>query len=408
MRNISTLLLVAISFFSFSQDKLLTIQDAITGYHLYPKGLSDAQWLPGGKWFSQFAVRDGKRSIEVQEIAVTKGRNISVLLDDINASLPEDAKLKRLPRANWISVREFQFISNNKGYAYNIEEKTSRGLPFVNTVGVNRPQYFADGSGMYGETVEGFAYCRNNNEVHMYSDTDGIVIGKTVHRSEFGITNGLFPSPSNMLMAYYDMDERMVTQYPLYQLADTPATAKMLRYPTAGAKSHHVVVKVKNMETDAAPIVIKTEGDSEQYLTNVSWSPDNKYILIAVINREQNHMWLNMYAAETGVFIKTLFEEKNDRYVEPEHPAVFLKNDPTKFIWWSERDGYNHLYLYDLEGNLIKQLTKGNWVVTAYHGMSTDESRLFITATKETPLERHLYSVDINSGKMKIQILCPC
>ncbi|MDG2455655.1 MAG: DPP IV N-terminal domain-containing protein [Bacteroidia bacterium] len=401
MRNISTLLLVTISFFSFSQDKLLTIQDAITGYHLYPKGLSDAQWLPGGKWFSQFAVRDGKRSIEVQEIAVTKGRNISVLLDDINASLPEDAKLKRLPRANWISVREFQFISNNKGYAYNIEEKTSRGLPFVNTVGVNRPQYFADGSGMYGETVEGFAYCRNKNEVHMHSDTDGIVIGKTVHRSEFGITNGLFPSPSNMLMAYYDMDERMVTQYPLYQLADTPATAKMLRYPTAGAKSHHVVVKVKNMETDAAPVVIKTEGDSEQYLTNVSWSPDNKYILIAVINREQNHMWLNMYAAETGVFIRTLFEERNDRYVEPEHPAVFLKNDPTKFIWWSERDGYNHLYLYDLEGNLIKQLTKGNWVVTAYHGMSTDESRLFITATKETPLERHLYSVDINNGKMK-------
>jgi dipeptidyl-peptidase-4 len=401
MRNISVLLLVAISFLSFSQDKLLTIQDAITGYHLYPRGLSDAQWLPGGKWFSQIAVLDGKRSIEVQEITVTKGRNISVSLEDINAALPEDAKLKRLPRANWISVREFQFISNNEGYAYNIEEKNTRRLKFENTVGVNNPQYFADGSGMYGETAAGFGYCRNHKEIEMYSDTDGIVLGKTVHRSEFGITNGLFPSPSNKLMAYYDMDERMVTQYPLYQLADTPATAKMLRYPTAGAKSHHVLVKVKKMETDADPIVLKTTGDKEQYLTNVSWSADSRYILIAIVNRAQNHMWLNQYDAATGDFVKILFEEMNDRYVEPEHPAVFLKNDPNKFIWWSERDGYNHLYLYDLKGNLIKQLTKGNWVVTEYHGMSSDESTLFITSTKETPLERHLYSVDILSGKMK-------
>ena len=165
MRNISVLLLVAISFLGFSQDKLLTIQDAITGYHLYPRGLSDAQWLPGGKWFSQTAVLDGKQTIEVQEIAVTKGRNISVLLEDINATLSEDAKLKRLPRANWISAREFQFMSNRRGYAYNIEEKNTRRLKFENTVGVNSPQYFADGSGMYGETLGGFGYCRNNKEI---------------------------------------------------------------------------------------------------------------------------------------------------------------------------------------------------------------------------------------------------
>jgi dipeptidyl-peptidase-4 len=112
-------------------------------------------------------------------------------------------------------------------------------------------------------------------------------------------------------------------------------------------------------------------------------------------------MWLNMYSTETGEFEKTLFEETNERYVEPEHPAQFLKSNPEQFVWWSERDGYNHLYLYDLSGKMIKQLTKGKWIVTSFHGFSTDGSKLFITSTEESPLERHLYCIDVKSGKSK-------
>ncbi|MFT6111290.1 MAG: dipeptidyl-peptidase-4 [Bacteroidia bacterium] len=401
MRKISVLLLVAFSVLGFSQDKLLTIQDAITGYHLYPKGLDDVQWLPGGNWFSQVRTTPEGRLIEVQQIVLTKGRTISISLDDINNTLSEDSKLKRLPRANWINDDEFQFMSGDKGFAYNKEEKTTRLLAYSNDVGISAVQYFTDGSGIYGEIKKGFGYSRDNKNNEIASDTDGIVIGKAVHRSEFGITNGLFPSPSNTQMAYYEMDERMVTEYPLYVLSDTPATAKMLRYPTAGAKSHNVLVKVKNMTNSDAPVTVNTTGDKEQYLTNVSWSADEKYILIAIVNRAQNHMWLNKYDAKTGDFVKTLFEETNDKYVEPEHPAVFLKNDSNKFIWWSERDGYNHLYLYDIEGNLIKQLTKGDWIVTEYHGMNADGTMLYITTTKDSPLERHLYCVDMKSGKMK-------
>ena len=401
MRKISVFLFVAFSVFGFAQDKLLTIQDAITGYHLYPKGLYDLQWLPGGEWFSQVRLTPEGNLIEVQQIALTKGRNITITLDDINKTLPEDSKLGRLPRANWINDNEFQFMSGDKGYAYNKEEGTTRLLAYENEVNISSVQYFNDGLGIYGETEKGFGYSRENKSNEISSSTEGIVIGKTVHRSEFGITNGLFPSPSNTKMAYYEMDERMVTEYPLYVLADTPATSTMIRYPTAGAKSHHVQVRVKNMTNSDAPITINTTGDKEQYLTNVSWSADEKYILIAVVNRGQNHMWLNKYDANTGEFIKTLFEETNNKYVEPEHSAIFLKNDANKFIWWSERDGYNHLYLYDIEGNLIKQLTKGEWIVTDYHGMNADETMLYITATKDSPLERHLYCVNIKNGKIK-------
>jgi dipeptidyl-peptidase 4 len=400
MRRILIGLLVASSLLGFSQDKLLTIQDAIRGFQLYPKGLYDVQWLPGGHWFSQLAITETGQTIEVQEISVTKGRNISVSLSDINASLSEDAQLKRLPRANWISDKEFQFMANSQGYAYHIEKKSSRALAYQNKFNVNDPQLFSDGTGYVAETEKGLAFDYNGNSAEIKSDIDGIVIGKTVHRSEFGISGGLFPSPTHALLAYYEMDERMVTQYPLFKLSDTPATTNMIRYPTAGAKSHHVVVKIKDLRNGSDPITLQTAGDPEQYLTNVSWSSDEKYVLVAVVNRAQNNMWLNKYDAKSGAFIKTLFEETNERYVEPEHAAIFLPNDPSKFIWWSERDGYNHLYLYDLEGKLIQQLTKGEWIVTEYIGMSSDAKKLYIVCTKDTPLERHLYAVNLKNGKM--------
>lgn len=400
MKNTFSLLLIFCTLTSWSQDKMLTIDDAILGYHLYPKGLYDLQWLPGGKSFSQLRIHEGESFIEVQEIQIPKGRIIKITLEDVNESLPDSLKLKRLPRAQWVSKSEFQFVTGKRVFIYNIDLKTSSVLPFEISNDTYNPMLFLDGSGYMAHVENGLAYGVKEINHSIISNIDGMVIGESVHRSEFGITDGLFPSPKYRKLAYYEMDERMVSEYPLYELSDTPATANMLRYPTAGAKSHHVLVKVKNMYDDSDPITIKTIGDKEQYLTNISWTPDEKYLLIAIVNRAQNHMWLNKYDATSGDLIKTLFEEKNDRYVEPEHPARFLTHDPSKFLWWSERDGYNHLYLYSDDGKLIKQVTKGDWIVTDYHGESENGKYLFITATKDSPIERHLYKVSLKNCKI--------
>jgi dipeptidyl-peptidase 4 len=400
MKNTFSLLLIFSTLISWSQDKMLTIDDAILGYHLYPKGLYDLKWLPGGESFSQLRNHEGESFIEVQEIRIPKGRIIKITLEDLNRSLPDSLKLKRLPSAQWVSKSEFQFVTGKRVFIYNIDLKTSIVLPFEIYSGISNPLLFPDASGYMAHVENGLAYGVKEINHAITSNIDGIVIGESVHRSEFGITDGLFPSPKYRKLAYYEMDERMVTEYPLYELSDTPATANMLRYPTSGAKSHHVVVKVKNMYDDSDPITIKTTGDKEQYLTNISWTPDEKYLLIAIVNRAQNHMWLNKYDATSGDFIKTLFEEENDRYVEPEHPAEFLDDDPSKFLWWSERDGYNHLYLYSDDGKLIKQVTEGDWIVIDYHGVSEDGKYLFITATKDSPIERHLYKVSLKNCKI--------
>jgi dipeptidyl-peptidase 4 len=233
--------------------------------------------------------------------------------------------------------------------------------------------------------------------------TDGskdIVYASSVHRDEFGITKGLFWSQSGKKLAFYRMDQSMVTDYPIIDWTQHPAKNENSKYPMAGGKSHQVTVGVYNTETKAT-IYLKTGEPAEQYLTNIAWSPDEKSIYIAVLNREQNYLKFNQYDAATGSFVKTLFEEKDDKYVEPLVPMLFLKNNPKQFIWQSNRDGWNHLYLYDISGKLVKQLTQGEWEVLDVKGFDPEGTAIFYSATRNSPISRDLYVTNIETGKTK-------
>ena len=233
--------------------------------------------------------------------------------------------------------------------------------------------------------------------------TDGssdIVYASSVHREEFGISKGIFWSNNGKVLAFYRMDQSMVADYPIINWSTRPAKNVNIKYPMAGEKSHQVTVGVYNAETKTT-VYLKTGEPKEQYLTNIAWSPDDKYVHIAVLNREQNHMKLNQYDAVTGDLVKTLFEEKDDKYVEPLVPMLFVKNKPAQFIWQSNRDGWNHLYLYQANGKLIKQLTKGNWEVVDVKGFDAKGENLFYVSTAESPITRNLFALNLKSGKSK-------
>jgi dipeptidyl-peptidase-4 len=195
------------------------------------------------------------------------------------------------------------------------------------------------------------------------------------------------------------MDQTAVTEYPVVNWSDTPATVKMVKYPFAGNTSHQVTLGLYHINTGKT-IYLKTGEPKEQYLTNVTWSPDEKYIYINLVNRAQNHTWLNKYNASTGEFIKTLFEEKNEKYVEPQHPLYFVDDYANEFIYWSQRDGYTHLYLYNSEGKLMKQLTKGAWIVNEILGYNKKSNEIVFTSSKESPLQKNIYTVNIETGKI--------
>ena len=241
---------------------------------------------------------------------------------------------------------------------------------------------------------------------HLVERGDGynVVLGESVHRNEFGINGGLFWSPKPSRLAFYRMDQSMVVDYPLVNTKAREAEPKPIKYPMAGMQSHWVTVGVWDAASEKL-VYLNTARDTtvherEMYLTNIAWSPDEKYVFIAKVNREQNHMWLEQYDAATGDFMKVLFEETNPRYVEPCEPMIFTpKGD--QFLWYSMRDGYKHLYLYNLDGSLVKQITRGEYEVEGFIQFDKKGENIFIYANKNNLDGRDAYRVNLKNGTME-------
>ncbi|WP_460891991.1 S9 family peptidase [Rufibacter soli] len=380
-----------------AQQKLLTMEDAFINPTLSPANLRQLTWVPGTNDYSYVADKADqllRGSVKDNPKTVLTAPDLSAALEKAGAS-----KVSTVNGLQWLNTNEL--FLNQRGTLYRYNLKTKAGQLFYKLDPAAENTDFAPN----GQRA---AYTKGNNlfvsqpgseNKQITQETNaGIVNGQAAHRSEFGITKGTFWSPSSQNLAFYRMDQTMVTDYPLVQINETPAKLDNIKYPMAGGKSHHVTVGVYNVASGKT-VFLKTGEPAEQYLTNLTWSPDEKSIYLAVVNRAQNQMWLNQYDASTGAFIKTLFEEKNDKWIEPERGMYFVPGKPSQFIWISERDGYDHLYLYNTSGQLIKQLTKGDWIVKTLVGFDKGGKEAYYTSTAESPLERHLYAVELSSGR---------
>ena len=234
--------------------------------------------------------------------------------------------------------------------------------------------------------------------------TDGtptLVYGQSVHQNEFGINGGLFWSPDGSRLAFYRMDQSMVSAYPLVHTNTRKATEEKLYYPMAGMPSHHVTLGIYDVASGKTTY-IKTGEPKEKYLTNISWAPDSKTVYIAEVNREQNHMDLKAYDPATGDYIKTLFSEHNDKYIEPQWPMRFIPGRDKEFVWQTRRDGYTHLYRYNVDGKLLGQITRGAWEITDFLGFADGGKTIVYSSTQLSPIDRVIASVSIDGRKTRI------
>ena len=234
--------------------------------------------------------------------------------------------------------------------------------------------------------------------------TDGsptLVYGQSVHQNEFGISGGLFWSPDGSRLAFYRMDQSMVSAYPLVHINVRKATEEKLYYPMAGMPSHHVTLGIYDVASGKTTY-LKTGEPKEKYLTNISWAPDSKTIYIAEVNREQNHMDLKAYDPATGDYIKMLFSEHNDKYIEPQWPMRFIPGRDREFVWQTRRDGYTHLYRYNVDGKLLGQITRGAWEVTDFLGFADGGKTLVYTSTQLSPIDRVVASVSLDGRKTRL------
>ena len=241
--------------------------------------------------------------------------------------------------------------------------------------------------------------------------TDGsrnIVYGQSVHRDEFGISGGIYWNPQHTLLAFYRMDQSMVSDYPLVDIPELdwkPATGESRtakfapeKYPMAGETSHKVTVGVYDVKTGNT-LYLKAGDPTDRYFTNITWDAEGNTIYMFELNRDQNDCRLVSYNAATGEKIAELYRETDAKYVEPQHPIMFLPWDSSKFILQSQKDGYNHIYLFSKDGKELKQITKGKWVVMDILGFNKKKKSIIIASNELSPIQRNLFSVDVNTGK---------
>jgi dipeptidyl-peptidase-4 len=402
------LLLFLLSSSTAYAQRNFTIDETVFGPSKFaPKTIFGVQWTKNTDTFThldatyqQLISRTAKNNWS--EKVITNSEELKSALEKVITS--DNFTLRTFPYTyEWFDGDNIKFElageKNRYNIHYNLKNKSAR---IVKTL----PKDLIE-----AQEAQNTAYLVDNNieilttegqKIQVTKDTiDGIVNGSSnTHRQEFGIYKGMWWSPDGKQLLYYRKDETMVTKYPLPQWDTRVATNKDIRYPMAGMKSEEVTLVVFNTETKSYT-TLKTGEPKEQYLTSVTWDPSHEFVYVGVLNRGQDHLKLNQYNAITGDFVKTLFEEQSSSWIEPQHDLIFLPNNNNQFLYQTDKDGYNQLYLYNTNGKLIKHLGYKDVIVEDFKGFNANFSKLYYVGASNKGLERHLYEVEIKVGKTK-------
>jgi dipeptidyl-peptidase-4 len=397
-KRILLLLSIFITVFATAQNKKITLEESVLQQNRLFRAdkLAGFQWIPNTNKYVYYT--DSASKMMCASATDNKATEL-VNLMAINSAL--NTKLKSFAGTTWVDANTILVVENGKYFTYSLNSKSGKSvqetpssaenITFDNS---NQNVAFTEKNNLYflGKTKEKIAVTNNANE--------GIVSGQSIARNEFGINNGIFWSPKSNFIAFYQKDQIDVADYPLLDISETPGKLENIKYPMIGQKSEKPRVGIYNLENNTTAY-ISPKGNQDDYLTNVSWTPDEKYILIAELNRGQNDMNLNLYDAKTGNFVRTLLNEKSSKWVEPEHDAYFPNSKLNNFVWISEKDGFNNLYYYSIEGKLIKQLTSNKFPLREIISSNAAGNEIYFKATGENGSNMLAYKVDLK-GKQTL------
>lgn len=407
MKKLLVLLLLG-STYAYGQ-RNFTIDETVFGPSKFaPKNLFGQKWIKGTDAFSHLdstyqtlVGRSNKDNWQSKSLA-----SVNDLQSALSKAFPnEKFNLRSFPAQYvWVDANTLTFnISGEKNtyrISYDIQNKSVKLNATVPNNATNTEYSISNRQTAYlnGNNIE--IISATGEKIEVTKDTiDGIVNGSdNTHRQEFGINKGMWWSPDDQKLLYYRKDETMVSKYPLPQWDTRVATIKDIRYPMAGMKSEEVTLNIFNTQTSQYT-TLQTGAPKEQYLTIATWDPSNDYVYVGVLNRGQDHLKLNKYDAKTGQLVKTLFEERSDSWVEPQKPLIFIPNNTQQFLYQTDKDGYNQLYLYDTQGSLIRKLGKGNVIVIDFQGFDSKGTKAYYIGATNNGLERHLFEVELKNGK---------
>lgn len=391
MKKYAILTILLLVFYTINaQKKELSLKEAVMQQwrSLRPDFVNNFQWIPGTDGYSYLS----KNWQTLYLSSVDSEKDLEALtIQQFNESMK--TQFYGFMDLKWLNKDEF-ILSDNKVYIkYSVATKTGETLKKLPDSAENITAHHL--TNQFAYTIENNLYV--NGKAITKNKNKNIVSGQSIARNEFGISNGIFWSEKGTILAFYQKNEANVHDYPLLNIDETPGKLVSIKYPMAGQASEQPKIGIYHVKKNKT-IFIDPKGAIDDYFTNLTITPDEKYIIVAEVNRDQNHMWLNVYDVKTGKFIKTILEEKNDKWVEPEHPAFFtgIGND---FLWLSEKDGFMNIYLVDFDGSeSINQLTKHTFVVKELLTLSPDKKFIYYSATGENPINTLVYRSDFSGN----------
>lgn len=372
-----------------TERRLLSIEDVVLNRDLTPKSYP-VRWVGASDSYATVE----QNALVAYDARTAKKRTL-ITIEELNTLLTTN--FKTMPAYAFEEDGSLVVTAHNQRTVIDLKTKQITSRSQIPTGGENLTRQSGKG-GLYAYTKKNNLYLFDGQKeiaVTSYDDPN-IVCGQTVSRNEFGISGGIFFSPDATKIAFYRKDESRVTDFPLLDIQTRTGELKSIKYPMNGMASEHVSLGVYDIATGKTIYLNVTDFDEERYLTNITWSPDSQRIYIQVLDRAQHNVHLNSYSASTGQMLKQILTEHNDRWVEPQHPLVFLESDPTRFIYATDnRDGYWNLYLCNDEGQ-IERLTKTDASV-AY--VTQDAKHVYYTSAEVSPIDNHLFRVEIATGK---------
>ena len=389
MKHFFHLLFIGLTSVAFGQKLSFDLKESVLKQRaLAPARLNNFQWIPDTDQYT--VCSDDWQSLQQSSVASEKSIELTSV-KEINEKL--GAPFAHLGFAKWISKDVLEVSDGGSVFAlYNTTTKSGS----VHEVPEGAENvHFHSGSKQLAYTIQNNLFI-DGRAVTKNKDKN-IVSGQTYARSEFGITEGIFWSNSGALLAFYQKNESAVHDYPLLDISQTPGAVQFIKYPMAGQASEKPSVGIYNVKTKKT-VFIHPRSGADAYLTNVAFTPSEKYMLVAEVNRDQNHMWLYLYDLK-GKLIRTLWEEQNDKWVEPEHPAFFPSNTSDNFIWISEKTGFNNLYYVDIKTGSIQTLTANKFVLKDILAVSAQGDKIYFSATGPNPCNTLVYEVDLKGNQ---------
>ncbi len=388
----------------FSQQNLLKVED-IWNYEFEQKIYKSIYHFKTKNYYSTIETNHNQKKSKIALRSYETGEIVDIIVDSSSsAKIPffTNYFFSKDERKIILETNSYPLYRRSKLAEYYIYDTENDEINYIFNGLIQEPFFSPD-----GEKVA-FVYNRNlyikllkNNVVKQitFAGSENILngIADWVYEEEFGMVRAFDWDKDSNNLAYVVFDETNVPEYSMKIFGNNLYPFQYnFKYPKAGEVNSNLELKIYNLENEKTNSVdLNKNANDYYYIPRLKFSTYTNKLFIQSLNRLQNKLLLSTYNLDLGI-IETVFEEKDDTYVDIQQKLFLLEND--NFLWVSDRSGFDHIYLVQNEGENLKQITKGNWDVAKLLGINN--TSIYYSSTEDNSTERVIYSISLN-GKNK-------